>query len=492
MSSKIQLAAAAAASTVCLYFCTRIIYLLVFHHLAKYPGPLLAALTEYWYAFAWSSGRYPYLIQAVHQKYGEVVRIGPNKLSFVTVSAYHDIYEHKPLFRKSDWYSGGLPSAIIFEREPAAHAQIRNALKHNFGPRYLRNTAGNIILDLSKMFSRLAGSHDGSKKDSAITVDVCRLFTMFAFDTIGMITLGKSFDSLATDTLHPLAELMHSGAYAATLQPLRHRLWLFDLIVHMRSRGKDPNKLRTHHIAMLKAEVKQRTELGATHDGEDIVAQVIRHKSLDETALISNIVNLFIAGSETVATCLSSVMLLLLQNESCLQKLKSEIRSSFTDVEDITGDTTAKLPYLRAVIDETLRILPPSPFGQSRTSPGATVDGKWILEGVDVSVDIWCLHHSDRYWRDPWSFKPDRWIKVGDDAGNFKDNKEAFRPFSAGSRACIGQSLAYLEIRIMLLKLLWLYEWDLDPRSHGWYENLRLEFMWRKPELLIRFSRRLE
>jgi cytochrome P450 len=255
-----------------------------------------------------------------------------------------------------------------------------------------------------------------------------------------MIILGKSFDSLVTNTLHPLAELMHSGAYAATLQPLRRRLWFFDLIVHMRSGWNDPKNLRAHHMAILKAEVKQRTALGVTQAGEDVVAQVIMCKSLDEAAIISNIVNLFIAGSETVATCLSAAMFFLLQNDACIQKLKSEVRGTFADESHITGATTAKLPYMRAVIDETLRILPPSPFGQSRTSPGATVAGQWIPEGVDVSVDVWGLQHSDRYWTDPWSFRPERWLKVGDETQIFKDNREAFRPFSAAlERASAGR-----------------------------------------------------
>jgi len=295
-----------------------------------------------------------------------------------------------------------------------------------------------------------------------------------------MVALGKSFDGLATDTLHPLAELMHSGAYAATLKPLRQRLWFFDKVIRMRSRGNDPDKLRAQHLAILMAEVKQKIALGAT-DEEDIVAQVTRQRSLDQRVLIANVVILFIAGSETLATCLSTAMYLLLQNESCLSKLKAEVRGTFTTDADITGDTTAKLPYLRAVIDESLRILPPSPFGQSRTCPGAMVDGQWIPKGVDVSVDIWAMQHSPRYWKDPWSFCPERWSKTDDGVGDAKSIKEAFRPFSAGLRACTGQALAYLEMRIVLAKLVWLYDWELDPRSEGWLEKLRLEFS--KPRL---------
>jgi hypothetical protein len=116
---------------------------------------------------------------------GDVVRIGPNKLSFATVQAHHDIYEqHKLLFTKSDWYSGGIAGSILFERDPAVHAQMKNALRPNFGPRYLKNTAEGFVMELVKMFPRLLIESRTDEKDSK-SVDVCRLFTMFAFDTIG-------------------------------------------------------------------------------------------------------------------------------------------------------------------------------------------------------------------------------------------------------------------------------------------------------------------
>jgi len=120
---------------------------------------------------------------------GDVVRIGPSKLSFATVKAHHDIYEqHKPLFRKSDWYSGGIAGSILFERDPAVHAGMKNALKPNFGPRYLKNTAESFVMELVKIFPRLlveSRADEGKDNNSTSSVDVCRLFTMFAFDTIG-------------------------------------------------------------------------------------------------------------------------------------------------------------------------------------------------------------------------------------------------------------------------------------------------------------------
>ncbi|KAI1324450.1 cytochrome P450 [Xylariaceae sp. FL0255] len=499
--------AAITGTSLLLLLVARCLYHLTFHPLAKYPGPKLAALTEYWYAFAWASGNYPNIMLKAHQEYGNVVRTGPNKLSFATVQAHHDIYGHKPLFPKSEWYSGGRFGGIVFERRPEAHVQIRKALAPHFRPRYLRENVEETILDLMSMVPRLLAETETGAKDGGAAVDICRLFTMIAFDVIGMITMGKTFDSVRTNTLHPLADIMHSGAYGATLVPLRNRLWLFDEYIQHKSKGKDPNMLRSQHVMILKTEIDKRTAEGGVEHGDDIVAQILREKMLSETVLFSNIVNLLIAGSETVATCLSTAVWLLSQpeNRRYLTRVREEVRGTFGSERDINGESAARLPFLKAVIDETLRLVPPSPFGQSRSTPqpGAMVDGRHIPGGTDVSVDIWTLQKSSRYWADADQFRPERWLDreslndedklAWDQSGFSKDDRGAFQPFSEGPRSCPGQGLTYLEVGIVLARIVWVYDWKLVCHDdYDWMAGFRLEFMWRKPPLMVKLFPRAD
>jgi cytochrome P450 len=72
----------------------------------------------------------------------------------------------------------------------------------------------------------------------------------------------------------------------------------------------------------------------------------------------------------------------LCRNPRVYKKLVDEIRSSFSEYNQINGHSTEHLPYLHAVIDEGLRIYPPVPIGMGRFSPGETVDGIYIPEGV--------------------------------------------------------------------------------------------------------------
>ena len=140
-----------------------------------------------------------------------------------------------------------------------------------------------------------------------------------------------------------------------------------------------------------------------------------------------------VAGSETTATALSGITYHLGRNRRVYEKLAREIRSAFHDYDEINGRTTESLPYLRAVIEEGLRIYPPIPIGLPRTSPGETVDGHYIPQDTVVYVSSWAATHSEANFHKPFEFIPERWQ---DDC---KDDKGASQPFSLGSRGCLGR-----------------------------------------------------
>jgi cytochrome P450 len=102
-------------------------------------------------------------------------------------------------------------------------------------------------------------------------------------------------------------------------------------------------------------------------------------------------------GVENTATTLTAVMYFLVANLPCMARLRDEVAASFGSSDAITGDATASLPYLNAVLEETMRIFPPSPFGPPCVSPGEMVGGVYFPEGLYVSTDIISLHC------DPWS-----------------------------------------------------------------------------------------
>lgn len=120
---------------------------------------------------------------------------------------------------------------------------------------------------------------------------------------------------------------------------------------------------------------------------KDFMSKILENKeaqgvTTDEMQAHASV--MVLAGSETIATSLSAITYYLCRNPEVYKKLTTEIREAFNNYDDIKGQPTEKLSYLKAVIEEELRIFPAVPFGMPRYSPGETVDGYFIPKGVSL------------------------------------------------------------------------------------------------------------
>ena len=140
------------------------------------------------------------------------------------------------------------------------------------------------------------------------------------------------------------------------------------------------------------------------------------------------------AGSETTATTLSAITYYLGRNPRVYDKLAREIRERFNDSDQISGQSTDSLEYLKAVIEEGLRLHPPFAIGLPRVSPGETIDGHFVPKGAIVYVSSWTATHSEYNFHQAFEFIPERWID-----SDHGDKKGASQPFSLGSRGCLGR-----------------------------------------------------
>jgi cytochrome P450 len=178
-------------------------------------------------------------------------------------------------------------------------------------------------------------------------------------------------------------------------------------------------------------------------DRPDFMSHILKHNgdkglSMSQDEINSNCQLFVTAGSETTATLLSGVTFLLLKNPSVHQKLKAEVRSRWKNYSDITIEEVNKAPYLLAVLSEALRYFPPVPTGFPRQTPpgGAVVSGHYIPEKTSVYVSSYALGHSERNFKNPEFFVPERWMG---DPEYADDRRNAHQPFSFGPRNCLGK-----------------------------------------------------
>ena len=140
------------------------------------------------------------------------------------------------------------------------------------------------------------------------------------------------------------------------------------------------------------------------------------------------------AGSETTSTALAGITYYLGRNRQVYDKLARSIQEAFSSAEDINGKSTDALVYLKAVIEEGLRLFPPIAVGLPRVSPGETVDGFFVPEGTIVYTSGFAAAHNEANFSNAESFTPERWLDP-----ECQDKKHASQPFSLGNRGCLGR-----------------------------------------------------
>lgn len=176
-------------------------------------------------------------------------------------------------------------------------------------------------------------------------------------------------------------------------------------------------------------------------------------------------------GSDTTATAITSTIFYLLHNPTANTKLTHEILTLFPNLESIRGGPhLSRARYLRACIDEAMRISPgvPGLLPREVQPGGLSIAGQYFPAGTDIGVPHYVIHHNEAYYADSFAYKPERWIidlENGVSAESVALAQSAFCPFSIGPRGCIGKSLAMKEIMVVVARLLYLYEMRISEGS---------------------------
>ncbi|KAF3449995.1 hypothetical protein FNV43_RR06074 [Rhamnella rubrinervis] len=176
------------------------------------------------------------------------------------------------------------------------------------------------------------------------------------------------------------------------------------------------------------------------------------------------ILDLFIAGSDTSGSTTEWAMAELLRKPSLMEKAKKELEKVVRS-GDVKESDVERLPYLQAIVKETLRLHPPTPLllpyvagndVQVNISKGEYYT---IEKGNQVLVNAWSMGRNPKYWKEPTSFLPERFLENNMDYRGIKDFE--YIPFGAGRRICPGLPLANRMINLMLASLLHSFNWKL-------------------------------
>jgi cytochrome P450 len=142
-----------------------------------------------------------------------------------------------------------------------------------------------------------------------------------------------------------------------------------------------------------------------------------------------------------------------------------EIRQTFHERKEIVmGDRLNSCQYLRACVEESLRMSPPvgSSLFREVLEGGEHIDGHVISEGLEVGTGIYSIHHNAVCYPESFTFSPERWLQMSPhihDKG--LSPRAGFNPFSLGPRSCIGRSLALSEIMMTFATVIWMFDFKI-------------------------------
>ncbi|VUC29307.1 unnamed protein product [Clonostachys rosea] len=477
----ISLASIGAVAT---YMIAKILHELFFHPLRNYPGPLLSRFTRIPYWIANLTGNQVRHMHQLHSRYGPIVRYGPNDMSYTDSQAWKDIYGHKkdradnPKDRR--FYpqpDSGVHSLITASKED--HARVRRMFALAFSDRGLKQQEPLFKKYADLMVSKL---HESSATDQ----DLVKILNFTTFDIMAELTFGEPLGLLEGSKYSPWVSNIFQAIKAGPVM----QMGLYYPLLGRLLKSLAPKKLqemRRSHAQHTISRVDQRLARGSTQpDLWNLVVTDEGEKKLSLQEMYNNADVFMLAGTETTATLLSGLTFYLLINPQKMRTLVEEIRGAFDSTEEMVFDRLAGLKYLHACIQEGLRMYPPVPSSLSRVAPehGTIICDGFVPSGTSISVHHTATYRSPKNFRNPNIFAPERWLGAEEYAD---DLREALQPFHLGPRNCLGQNMAWHEMRLLLAQLLYNFDLELCEESKDWADQ-KVFVLWEKKPLLCKLK----
>ncbi|KAI0476611.1 cytochrome P450 [Xylariaceae sp. FL0804] len=446
------------------------IYRVFFHPLRSYPGPLLAKVSNARNGYHAVQQDLHLVAARDHLEYGQVVRHGPNKLLFNSARALHDIYDNDRVV-KSHVYSVTVQSPGVFTSfnvvDPHAHRQKRKIISQVFSDRSMRIFEPVIASQVDTFVNLLYAS---CKDGREVPVNMAVRLEYLSCDIVSLLAFGYPLKLQTDETYRFMCRGMTIANYYTNTRMQFFRLHQLRLspALHFFT-----NAMRERYKKLVEKMIgfRMSEDRDVRHDLYSIVS-----KANDEAInpgdgirmgeIWSEGVTFFPAGAFSTSTTMSALFFYLSRYPKCHQRLSHEIRDAFETAADIRfGPKLTSCKYLRACIDETMRMSPPIPGTMWRElQPGDdspfVVDGHVIPPGTQVGVNTYSLHHNEEYFPDAHTFNPDRWLAPKAPESERNAMRAAFAPFSIGYRDCAGKNMAYLKMSLIMAKTLWYFDFN--------------------------------
>ncbi|RAK84935.1 benzoate 4-monooxygenase cytochrome P450 [Aspergillus costaricaensis CBS 115574] len=461
--------------------------------LTKYYPPLnpLSNHTTLSYIY---EHRHPFRTQRLYNMHlhlhnHRIIRLSPTSLSIADPKAIPAIYGHGTPCLKDDVYAltkgTHTHSNMLNTISRDDHSRKRRMLANAFSTKNLEQWEFKIADKVKRLLGKLDGMCIPSSSNAVMNgdgdeVDLrywLNLFTVDAIADTGLsVKLGlldKGSDEVVVNgEVVRYIECLHRGNRVSSWV-IGATEWVgllrgVSCVVSPYLREQWECGRRFGRV--VRALVDQR--LGVQESGEklsDFLGCLVEDRrgvgrELDRGEIVAEAGLLLDAGSDTTAIALTNIMYYLIKNPPSLGKLRVEVSGALRGKEVAPYAKVRNLPYLKACLEESLRLSPPVARGLERRTPpeGMYILGERIPGNATVSVPTYAVHRDPEIFPDPEAFRPERWLE---DDEKVKQMRAVFIPFSSGARACIGRNITFIEQQILVATLVHRYEFELPSKD---------------------------
>ncbi|TFK24863.1 cytochrome P450 67 [Coprinopsis marcescibilis] len=477
-----------------------------FHPLWNVPGPTLCKVSKVWMMWiAYKGGLHRYCKEA-HDVYGPVVRIGPNEISIIDKDLFPAILGPNGMPKGPVWDSRRIVTSRDYKnhksfhavRNLKVHAEFRKPWNKAFSKGPMKDYQEILLGRATDLVKRLE-KRCGEGKEGTIE-DMARWLNLFAFDFMGEMVFSETFNVMDKPDVSGAWEIFERGLIFPSIA--QHIPWIAPLTHLFPSFAKDS---KDFHI-FAAAQARARAKFSSESLQRDLFYHLLNFTEHEPDVsplpfIMSNSVLAIAAGADTAATGLGSAVFYLLANPRWLDKVNEELDTLCGELRLLRGDIPpfeklASLQVLNAVINESLRLLPPF-LTQLQRAPATRSGGKqlgslFVPEGTAVQVPPYAVHRSSTYFSpSPNEFRPQRWL--------FEHQEEAFDrgafiPFSMGPANCVGRQLAMDEMRVVVALLARNFEMEFEEGYdvRRWEWEMADRFLAVKGVLPVRLRRKTE
>lgn len=449
----------------------------------------LSGLTDLRHCYLSACGyRSKGIYEAHRQTQAPILRTGPNALSFGDVRAIHDIYGHGTRCIKDMNYTilGGTHTQLFDVVDKAEHSQKRKRLSAAFAIKNFERWEFKV----ARITQRLLNVMDTHctkplqpgqivPDPTDVTLDFGEWVYFFTIEAINSVALSSEMDLMDKGSDIVPAQKADGTLYQARYREAQNHSALAGAVFvwdykHYPVLAKLSKLIPKWRDVWQKAEPwggivyrQAATRLQRYLAGEkldDFFSSLIEDKqgnpnNFEWGEIIAEVGAIINAGADTTSIALTNVVELLLHNPQHLHTHRQEINGVLDEDKVIAPyDKVKNLPFLRACLDESLRISPPTSAGLPRRTPpeGAQILGQWIPGDTSASMTIYATPRDSEIFPDPEEYRPERWMNPE----GRKRLEPYFIPFSAGARACLGRNITYLE-QMVLASVVRRYEFAL-------------------------------